>query len=330
MSRPLVSIIVPCFNAERYIGEAIESALGQTYPHSEVIVVDDGSSDRSREVVESFPSRVRLEKIPHCGAPVARNRGLELAKGEFVKFLDADDVLLPNAVEGQLSDIGSLPRHAIPYGLVLDLESGSVVRERDTIRTSLETTLDEMVLACWTGDILISAPLHRAEFLRDVNGFDPSLRRGQEWNLHLRLALNGVLFVFVERPIFWRRTHDAADRISIRTRGLAGVQFGRTRWIRSAEAVAAHYGDAIPPILREKMFMRFYLVGNSFSGFGCRADAEEMFALARGFVVKTPRFGRLPSRIVRAVLGPYRAERVLRRLRVLRSLVTRRHSGPAM
>jgi glycosyltransferase involved in cell wall biosynthesis len=91
--RPAVSVVIPCFNAERLVGDAIRSALAQTYPETEIIVIDDGSIDGSRGVIESFADRVRWVVEPHRGGGAARNRGLELARGEFVQFLDADDVL---------------------------------------------------------------------------------------------------------------------------------------------------------------------------------------------------------------------------------------------
>lgn len=310
---PLVSIIIPCFNAERYVGEAIESALSQTYCRCEVIVVDDGSTDLSREVIEGYARRVQLETISNSGAPVARNRGLELAKGELVKFLDADDVLLPHAVETQVAALAGLPTHAIPFGLVRDLETGEIVK--DKVRTGRGTGFDEMVLACYSGDVLISAPLHRIERLRAVGGFDPRLRRGQEWNLHLRLALDGVLFVFVESPIFLRRRHEGPDRISVRARGIAGAEAEKARCMRSAEAIAARYVEDIPNGLRERVSMNFDAVGRSFARLGQRGDAEEMFALARQIGGASPEFGRLVTRLTRRLLGPYHAERLRVRLR---------------
>lgn len=86
--KPLVSIIIPCYNSELYIAEAIECSFNQTYSNVEVIVVDDGSTDRSVEIIKSFGDRIRFEKIDHQGACAARNRGLELSQGEFIQFLD--------------------------------------------------------------------------------------------------------------------------------------------------------------------------------------------------------------------------------------------------
>ena len=93
--QPLVSILIPCYNAERWVGQAIESALAQTWPNKEVIVVDDGSTDGSLEVIKSFGDRIKWETGPNRGGNVARNRLLELSHGEWIQYLDADDYLLP-------------------------------------------------------------------------------------------------------------------------------------------------------------------------------------------------------------------------------------------
>src|SRR3954463_8415699 len=99
---PLVSIIIPCFNAERYVGDAIRSALAQTYDSIEVIVIDDGSTDGSLKVIKSFGDAVRIESQPNAGACAARNHGIDLARGEYVQFLDADDLLHPEKIARQM------------------------------------------------------------------------------------------------------------------------------------------------------------------------------------------------------------------------------------
>ena len=99
---PLVSILVPCFNAEHLVAQAIESALAQTWPHKEVIVVDDGSTDASLKVIREFNGRIRWEGGPNRGGNVARNRLLELANGEWLQYLDADDYLRPGKIGKQV------------------------------------------------------------------------------------------------------------------------------------------------------------------------------------------------------------------------------------
>jgi glycosyltransferase involved in cell wall biosynthesis len=103
MSLPRVSVLIPCFNSEKFIAETLESVLGQTWPNIEIIVVDDGSKDSSAQEVERFASRgVRLLKQANRGAGAARNTALRASNGAFIQFLDADDLISPNKIETQL------------------------------------------------------------------------------------------------------------------------------------------------------------------------------------------------------------------------------------
>jgi glycosyltransferase involved in cell wall biosynthesis len=111
MSGPTVSVIIPCHNAETHIGETLESVLGQTWPEIEVVVVDDGSDDGSVAEIERFPrARRTLIRQQKAGAAAARNRGFRASAGEFVQFLDADDLIDRDKIERQVARLGSHPR----------------------------------------------------------------------------------------------------------------------------------------------------------------------------------------------------------------------------
>ena len=100
---PLVSIIIPCHNAERWLGETLESALAQTWPSREIILVDDGSTDGSRALAKKYAARgVQVVTQPNQGAAAARNTGLNLARGDYLQYLDADDLLAPDKLERQV------------------------------------------------------------------------------------------------------------------------------------------------------------------------------------------------------------------------------------
>ncbi|WP_263840188.1 glycosyltransferase family 2 protein [Salinibacter sp.] len=100
---PLVSILIPCYNAEPWLGQTLESALEQTWPETEIIVVDDGSTDQSLDIARSFEQRgVTVVTQKNRGACVARNRALQEAKGDYIQFLDADDLLDPNKIKVQM------------------------------------------------------------------------------------------------------------------------------------------------------------------------------------------------------------------------------------
>jgi glycosyltransferase involved in cell wall biosynthesis len=111
MTSPAVSIVIPCYNGERHLAETLESALASTGETVEVIVVDDGSTDGSRGIAARYASRgVRLIEGGHRGAGAARNAGIRVARGEFLQFLDADDLLSPDKIASQVAILRAAPR----------------------------------------------------------------------------------------------------------------------------------------------------------------------------------------------------------------------------
>jgi GT2 family glycosyltransferase len=108
MDKPLVSVLIPCFNAARYIGETLRSVRAQTYPNIETIVVDDGSTDASAAVVREFPD-VILHQQPNAGVTAARNAAFARSRGEFIQYLDADDLLAPDKIELQMGRLRDRP-----------------------------------------------------------------------------------------------------------------------------------------------------------------------------------------------------------------------------
>lgn len=110
MDEPLVSIIIPVYNSEIYMAETILSALAQTWPYKEIIIIDDGSTDRSLSIAKSFESNnVKVYHQDNKGASAARNMGLKEAKGDFIQFLDADDLLSPDKITGQVKKLQQNP-----------------------------------------------------------------------------------------------------------------------------------------------------------------------------------------------------------------------------
>ena len=112
---PLVSVVIPCYEQARFLSEAIESVLAQTYPHFEVVVVDDGSADNASEVAARYPG-VRCVRQENRGLAEARNTGIRRTNGSFMVFLDADDRLLPDALEAGLGCFEEHPECALVYG----------------------------------------------------------------------------------------------------------------------------------------------------------------------------------------------------------------------
>ncbi|MCI8836669.1 MAG: glycosyltransferase family 2 protein [Hungatella sp.] len=145
----LISIIVPVYNSESYIGGCIESVLNQTYPYFEVILADDGSKDKSRDLCESFcrkDERVRLLNLEHRGVSAARNRAMEAARGEYLFFLDSDDVIHPQLLEALL---GLLRRdHAAIATETRFYAGGGAFRKPTEWRQEEDCTGESMYLDC--------------------------------------------------------------------------------------------------------------------------------------------------------------------------------------
>lgn len=192
----LVSILIPCFNAERWIGQAVESALAQTWPNKEVIVVDDGSTDRSLEIIRNFGEQIRVEASANRGANAARNRLLELSGGEWLQYLDADDYLLPDKIQMQMEFISGNPN--------IDIVCGPVTmeywNEGDTRRELLpipEPHDPWVLLARWylpqTG-----APLWRKQAIVDIGAWKVDQPCCQEHELYLRLLMAGKRFAYCD------------------------------------------------------------------------------------------------------------------------------------
>lgn len=192
----LVSILIPCYNAERWVGEAIESALDQTWPEKEVIVINDGSTDGSLEVIKRYGDRIRWESGPNRGGNAARNRLLELAQGEWLQYLDADDYLLPLKLERQIKALTSLPKCDVIYSPVFWVR-WSEEKVAEEITPVPEPRDPAILLARWwlpqTG-----GPLWRKDSVMRAGGWDPGQPCCQEHELYLRLLMKGARFEYFD------------------------------------------------------------------------------------------------------------------------------------
>lgn len=194
MNQRLVSIVIPCWNGESFVADAIESALAQTYPNIEVIVVDDGSTDGTVGVLKSFGERIRWETTPNRGACAARNRGAEIANGDILQFLDADDALMPRKLERTAALVSSDGLAPI-CGCETTFEDGAtrIILPSRSPSDALDYAL--------TNQIQTSAIAHHRTWFWRVGGFLAGLPCGQERDLHIRLAAVGLRFVQVYEPL---------------------------------------------------------------------------------------------------------------------------------
>ena len=126
--RPLVSVIIPSYNAARYVAEAVASALAQTYQPLEIILINDGSTDDTEEVILPYVGKVRYFYQPNRGLSVTRNRAIALARGELIAFLDADDVWLPEKLARQVDCLTQNPRVGLVHTNYVKLYADTGIR----------------------------------------------------------------------------------------------------------------------------------------------------------------------------------------------------------
>jgi GT2 family glycosyltransferase len=200
----LVSVIVPTHNRGLLLEEAIRSVLAQTYPHREIIVVDDGSTDDTRSRVQKYVPSVRYIYQPNQGAAAARNTGIAHGRGEYVAFLDDDDLWLPRKLELQAKLLVENPRVGLVYTwrFLTDLEGRVLPQIQRPMHRG--NVLGELLLACF---VVPSVVMVRREWLDRIGLFDTGLRTGEDWDLWLRLAIAGCRFEVVPEVLVMSRLH---------------------------------------------------------------------------------------------------------------------------
>ena len=211
-SSPRVSVVIAAYNMAAFLPEAIESVLRQTFQDLEVIVVDDGSTDNTPEVMAQFSSRVKYVRQENAGPSAAYNRGDDIALGEYEFQLDADDVLMEGALEKAVSVLDGAPQAGFCYGQVRYMDEDgrelNVPRqwpERSGLMTARQVILELLNLRFIFGSALL---LRRACF-REVGRFDESLGYGEDTELFARMAKRCPVACIAE-PLAWRRKHAGA------------------------------------------------------------------------------------------------------------------------
>lgn len=214
ISTPFISVVIPTFDRARRIQAALESVLAQTYPEVEVIVIDDGSTDGTREILQRFISQqgstgkqVRYFFQPNQGQSAARNRGIDEARGEWIAFLDSDDVWLPEKLEWQLRAIGEFrdkccacitdARLVDDSGVVTTAfqVSGKQYRQVLGIEAEAAKNLAKSFDHFWTSTLMA-----RTDVIRQVGRFDPHLEFAEDHDFLFRLSL-ATSYCYVSKPL---------------------------------------------------------------------------------------------------------------------------------
>ncbi len=227
-----VSVIVPCYNYANYVREAVASVRRQTLPPAELILVDDGSTDGSLDVMRALADEIDgiAVKVLHQdnrGVAAARNRGAEVARSELLLFLDADDLLLPRMIETTTAALAQHPEAAIAYGSAIfhydGMDPTAAGPREGEVAEALDYSFDHLL----EDNFIFMESLLRREAFEQAEGFDSRMHVAEDWELWIDVCKHGWTAVCVSEPVFVYRLHKGSRRnVTERTlfEGMAEIQ----------------------------------------------------------------------------------------------------------
>ena len=314
MSASSISAVIPAFNAEHSIAAAVRSVHEQTVPVNEIIVIDDGSTDQTLQVLQRLSSEIpalRVLSQANAGPAAARNLGIREAKSKWIAFLDADDLWLPKKVELQMQLVSEYPalnwvagayrREKHSNGKYLPAGAGPVarrVRDRSGVYNALEVLASGTTI--WTGTVVV-----RSCCLKDQSGFAEDLRGCEDYYLWTRLAIAYTSLGFIISPIAKYSVANSNSVTGTSRSQIEPSQFTHYERLRSLanNAADAHQGRLLNRILKRKVntyAMAFLRAGNP-------DEALRLTRLLRARELPVPSFlTRLCSRIPPTILSRLR------------------------
>lgn len=273
-----VTVVIPAYNAESYIGAALGSIAAQTLRDVEVVLVDDGSSDGTIKEAERFVDVLDLKIIrqANTGPAAARNRGIGQARGRFCAFLDADDIMLPERLQEQAAVLEAKPDLGLVYSdLMTFAEAGVIHRTRRAFSDPCGgAILDRLLLDNFITTSTVMAPTER---LRAAGCFNERRRISEDFELWLRMAARWEVG-FIERPLVRYRRRPGSLSGDKLVAGLAALEVVEAFWLEHIEYRRSHLG-----VCRKSLARHMSVVGAAALSQGKRGTALSYLlrALAR-------------------------------------------------
>ncbi len=216
---PKVSVCIPTYNRKDYLKEALDSVFAQTYKDYEVVIVDDGSTDGTEEMIKNAGYDIRYYRVDHIGQAAARNKLIEFARGEYITFLDSDDLLFPDAVQRLMDVIVSYGSDVFAYGFYIGVDENDNelhTKQRRLPSGNIVAELFEFIYVKSCGT-MCAKRIYEKE-----GGFDTFLRRCAVYKLLLYLSLK-YKFIPVDGPTYKKRRH--RDNLSDRSFTSRKIEF---------------------------------------------------------------------------------------------------------
>lgn len=202
---PKVSVIIPTYNRAAFIEKTVQSVLDQTYKDFEIIVVDDGSTDNTKDVLEQFGAKIKLLEQKNSERAVARNNGVKNSSGEYIAFLDSDDLWFPDKLKKQVEVLDNKQDVILVYGQCLRINSNTEkIKNAKRQREGYSGFIFENLLM---RNLVVSpTPLIRRDYFEETTGFTTKYIPYEDWEYWLRFSLLGK-FHFIKDPLAYYRIH---------------------------------------------------------------------------------------------------------------------------
>lgn len=317
----VVSVIIPCWNSEKYVSEAIESVLGQSFKRIDLIVVNDGSTDASESIINSFGSRLRLISIENSGACVARNVGLTVASGKWVKFLDSDDLLEPDVLQ---KEVECLRGHQFSEDVLVASASLSFFQNQSNrfVHWSGESFGQCGDLRSVNSVLLfnsppVGSPLYSLRMLREIGGFNESLTNREDEDLFFRYMALGVRPKFSGVFGYLYRQHNSESRVSLSSRLRHTVSELNMLKLHAAVAMGVKEAELSQALLTATSW-RAWSYGRSLVRNNLTKEAMPYFEFSKSLGIVNPVVGSDFYHFANRFIGPIGTEKLFGFLKMLR------------
>jgi len=271
----MISVIIPTYNRASFLDEAIQSVLNQDYfvrnssNSFEFLVIDDGSTDNTKEIVKSFGNKMKYHFQEHKGVSAARNLGLDLAQGDYIAFLDSDDLWKKEKISIQMSFMNAFPKAKVCYTEEIWIRRGVFVNPKKKHRKYSGWIFDRVLPLCL---ISLSSALFRREIFEETGKFDEELLVCEDYDFGIRLALKYPVY-FLSKPLIIKRGGHP-DQLSRK-------YWGMDRFRIKALEKALHL-DLTPHqemLVRQEIVRKCQVLGNGFEKRNNKDEARKYLSL---------------------------------------------------
>jgi glycosyltransferase involved in cell wall biosynthesis len=278
---PRVSVIIPTYNTAHYLPEAVESVLAQTYTDLELIVIDDGSTDNTKEVIEPYLGRIVFLETENNGPSKARNRAIRASSGEYVAFLDADDIWYPDKLDRQMTLFSKnrkynlLHSDASETGPYSSQEGSTWFSRFNHVKAGL--IFSELLSQNF---IILSSVIVKRECLEKVGLFDEELKCWEGYDLWLRIAFKHLIG-FVNAPLYMRRLRENSTFFSSRLNEITGIITVMEKWNNDTLRLS----EADKKAINQQLRSHYLRLGGYYLGRAHPSQARPALknSIARGF-----------------------------------------------